>query len=82
MCTFGPERQLIWHVGVCVALSARDMAVPLGCGRDVEAFLRQGAQNDWMPEPDVVSAHSEVVMQGLVAEQIKIMNGECLCYWF
>jgi len=29
-----------------VPLSARDMAVPSGCGRDVEALLRQGAQND------------------------------------
>eukprot|EP00983_Pelagomonas_calceolata_P001154 40185-Pelagomonas_calceolata.AAC.1 len=35
-----------------VALSARYMAVPLGRGRDVEALLRQGTQNNWMPEPD------------------------------
>eukprot|EP00983_Pelagomonas_calceolata_P006059 201270-Pelagomonas_calceolata.AAC.1 len=35
-----------------VALSARDMAVPLGRGHDFEALLRQGTQNNWMPEPD------------------------------
>eukprot|EP00983_Pelagomonas_calceolata_P023050 726157-Pelagomonas_calceolata.AAC.1 len=35
-----------------VALSARDMAVPLGHGRNVEALLRQDTQNNWMPEPD------------------------------
>eukprot|EP00983_Pelagomonas_calceolata_P061422 1146833-Pelagomonas_calceolata.AAC.1 len=35
-----------------VALSAQDLAVPLGCGRDVGALLRQGIQNNWMPEPD------------------------------
>ena len=58
------------------------MVLPLSRGRDVETLLSQGAQNDWMPGPDVVSAPSEDVMQGLVAEQIKIMNGECLCYWF
>ena len=28
-----------------VEVSAREMAVPLGCGRDVEALLRQSAQN-------------------------------------
>jgi hypothetical protein len=48
-----------------------DIAVPLGRGRDVEALLRQGAQNEWMPEPDVVSVPSEAAMQGLVAEQFR-----------
>ena len=56
-------------------MSARDMAVPLGRRRDVEVLLRQGEQNDWMPEPDVVPVPSEAAMQGLVAEQIKKMNG-------
>jgi hypothetical protein len=51
------------------------MAVPLGRGRDVEAFLKQGAQNQWMPVPDVAVTPSESVMQMLVAEQIKKMNG-------
>ena len=58
-----------------VALSARDMAVPLGRGRDVGALLRQRTQNNWMPEPDAVDAPSEEEMQGLVAEQIGKMNG-------
>eukprot|EP00983_Pelagomonas_calceolata_P127061 1161364-Pelagomonas_calceolata.AAC.1 len=58
-----------------MALSARDMAVPLDCGRDVEALLRQGTQNNWMPEPDTVAVHSEEEMQGLVAKQIGKMNG-------
>eukprot|EP00983_Pelagomonas_calceolata_P060112 1146230-Pelagomonas_calceolata.AAC.2 len=58
-----------------LALSARDMAVPLGHGRDVEALVRQSAQNNWMPEPDAVAVPSEEEMQGLVAAQIGKMNG-------
>jgi len=58
-----------------VEVSARDMAVPLGRGRDVEALLRQSAQNQWMPVPDVAVTPSESVKQMLVAEQIKKMNG-------
>eukprot|EP00983_Pelagomonas_calceolata_P070148 1150671-Pelagomonas_calceolata.AAC.1 len=52
-------RQLSWN-----------MAVPLGCGRDIEALLRQGTQNNWMPEPDAVAVPFEEEMQRLVAEQI------------
>eukprot|EP00983_Pelagomonas_calceolata_P032168 1009981-Pelagomonas_calceolata.AAC.1 len=48
-----------------VALSARDLAVPLGRGRDVWALLRQGTQNNWMLEPDTVAVPSEEEMQGL-----------------
>eukprot|EP00983_Pelagomonas_calceolata_P026149 821878-Pelagomonas_calceolata.AAC.1 len=48
-----------------VALSARDLAVPLGRGRDIEARLRQSIQNNWMPEPDAVAVPSEEEMQGL-----------------
>eukprot|EP00983_Pelagomonas_calceolata_P037196 1136239-Pelagomonas_calceolata.AAC.1 len=51
------------------------MAVPLDCGRDVEALLRQGTQNNWMPEPDAVAVPSEEEMQGLVVEQVGNMNG-------
>eukprot|EP00983_Pelagomonas_calceolata_P000793 28687-Pelagomonas_calceolata.AAC.1 len=58
-----------------VALSARDIIVPLGRGHDVEALLRQGTQNNWMPELDAISVPSEEEMQGLVAEQIGKMNG-------
>ena len=56
-------------------VSARDMAVPLGRGRDVEALLRQRAQSQWMPVPDAAVMPSESVMQMRVAEQIKKMNG-------
>eukprot|EP00983_Pelagomonas_calceolata_P016427 518552-Pelagomonas_calceolata.AAC.1 len=31
---------------VCGGVATRDMAVPLGLGRDVEALLRQGSQNN------------------------------------
>jgi len=51
------------------------MAVPLGRGRVVEALLRQSAQKQWMPAPEVAVTPSESVMQMLVAEQIKKMNG-------
>ena len=58
-----------------VEVFVRDMAVPLGRGREVEALLRQSAQNQWMPVPDASITPSESVMQMLVAEQIKKMNG-------
>jgi hypothetical protein len=58
-----------------VEVSVKDMAVPLGRGRDVEALLRQSAQNHWMPVPVAAVTPSESVMQMLVAEQIKKMNG-------
>ena len=51
------------------------MAVPLGRGRDVEALLRQGAQNQWMPVPVTQQLRPLSVVQMLVAEQIKKMNG-------
>eukprot|EP00983_Pelagomonas_calceolata_P015797 500993-Pelagomonas_calceolata.AAC.1 len=51
------------------------MAVPLGRGRDVEALLRQGTQDNWMSEPDAVVVPSEEEMRGLVAKQIEKMNG-------
>jgi len=46
----------------------------LGRG-DVEALLRQSAHNQWMPVPEVAVTPSESVMQMLVAEQNKKMNG-------
>ena len=70
-----PPREAVQLARGSVALSAIDMTVLLGHRRDVGALLRQDAQNDWVPEPDVVSAPFEVAMQGLVAEQFKKMNG-------
>eukprot|EP00983_Pelagomonas_calceolata_P056568 1144650-Pelagomonas_calceolata.AAC.1 len=55
--------------------AAEDLAVPLGHGRDVEALLRQGTHNNWMPEPDAVAVPSEKEMKGQVDKQVGKMNG-------
>jgi len=42
-------------LGVGSGLSARDMAVPLGCNHPpLEVLLQQGVQNDWMPAPGTI----------------------------
>jgi len=61
-----------------MTVSARDVAVPLGRRHDTEALLRQGEQSAWMPAPDTVDTPSVELMQGLVAEQIRKMNGRAL----
>eukprot|EP00983_Pelagomonas_calceolata_P049385 1141494-Pelagomonas_calceolata.AAC.3 len=64
-----------WGCGSVCKVYGCSFGLTQRCGRDVEALLRQGAQNNWMPEPDAVVVPSEEEIQGLVAEQIGKMNG-------